>query len=244
MALAFADDWCGTFECADQLRAAWDIWAAWELVSGSKLGVKKLAKTVVTGVEWVDGVARSPGDPLLRLNGGGHVPFLPCDRWYKHMGWLRTASADDRAAWSDESKGLRAKLRHALRRLWQVRRGALTESEFVMVSNVFCSAGWRVTIFRPTSSPSMRRRRSRANGVASSTGSSTGIFSSPRAEVYSPNFEGGQYRRHVWSMGVASLWSCIERAMAGTSSEQHAVVATSAVARALDRWGCCSDPSS
>jgi len=58
VALAFADDWCGTFECADQLRAAWDIWAAWELVSGSKLGVKKLAKTVVTGVEWVDGVAR------------------------------------------------------------------------------------------------------------------------------------------------------------------------------------------
>ena len=64
------------------------------------------------------------------------MPFLPCDRWYKHMGWLRTASADDRAAWSDESKGLRAKLRHALRRLWQVRRGALAESEFVMVSNV------------------------------------------------------------------------------------------------------------
>lgn len=45
-------------------------------------------------------------------------------------------------------------------------------------------------------------------------------------------------------MGVASLWSCIERAMAGTSSEQQAVVATSAVAMALDRWGCCSDPSS
>eukprot|EP00966_Prymnesium_polylepis_P273162 6310441-Prymnesium_polylepis.1 len=33
VALAFADDWCGTFEGADQLRAAWDIWAAWELIS-------------------------------------------------------------------------------------------------------------------------------------------------------------------------------------------------------------------
>ena len=243
MALAFADDWCGTFECADQLRAAWDIWAAWELVSGSKLGVKKLAKTVVTGVEWVDGVARSPGDPLLRLNGGGHVPFLPCDRWYKHMGWLRTASADDRAAWSDESKGLRAKLRHALRRLWQVRRGALTESEFVMVSNVLLGglAGYylQTTFITFDEAEEIEGEWRRIFNRLFDRD-----FSSPRAEVYSPNFEGGQYRRHLWSMGVASLWSCIERAMAGTSSEQHAVVATSAVARALDRWGCCSDPSS
>eukprot|EP00966_Prymnesium_polylepis_P293316 6775018-Prymnesium_polylepis.1 len=67
-------------------------------------------------------------------------------------------------------------------------------------------------------------------------------FSTPRAEVYGPNFEGGQHRRHLWSMGVAALWSCMERAMAGISIEQHAAIVTSAVAMSLDRWGCCSDP--
>ena len=46
--LAFADDWCGILETADQLHAAWDMWSMWALISGSKLGVKKLAKTVVT----------------------------------------------------------------------------------------------------------------------------------------------------------------------------------------------------
>jgi hypothetical protein len=69
-------------------------------------------------------------------------------------------------------------------------------------------------------------------------------FSTPRAEIYSPNFEGGHHRHHLWSMGVAALWSCLERTMAGTIGEQHAVVATSAVAISLDRWGCCSDPGS
>jgi hypothetical protein len=48
---------------------------------GLKLGVKKLAKTVVTGVQWQDGVAVSPTDPRLKLNGGGFVPCLKCDQW-------------------------------------------------------------------------------------------------------------------------------------------------------------------
>eukprot|EP00966_Prymnesium_polylepis_P208522 4831092-Prymnesium_polylepis.1 len=55
--LAFADDWCGIFERADQLHTAWDMWSAWALISGSKLGIKKFSKTVVTGVQWIDGVA-------------------------------------------------------------------------------------------------------------------------------------------------------------------------------------------
>jgi hypothetical protein len=30
-------------------------------------------------------------------------------------------------------------------------------------------------------------------------------ISTPRAELYGPNFEGGHYRQHLWSMGVAAL---------------------------------------
>eukprot|EP00966_Prymnesium_polylepis_P074908 1737818-Prymnesium_polylepis.1 len=106
------------------------------------------------------------------------------------MGWLRTASADARAAWSDESKGLRTKLRHALRRLWQVRRGALTEPEFVMVSNVLL--GGLADYFLQTTFITFDEaeeiegeRRRIFNRLFDRD------FSSPRAEVYSPNFEGG-----------------------------------------------------
>ena len=68
-------------------------------------------------------------------------------------------------------------------------------------------------------------------------------ISTPRAELYSPTAEGGHHRKHIWSVGIASLWSCMERAMAGALHEQHALVASSAVAMSLERWGCCGDPN-
>ena len=45
-------------------------------LSGNKLGVKAKAKTVVTGVEWVDGKARSVQDPLLHMRDGTRAAAL------------------------------------------------------------------------------------------------------------------------------------------------------------------------
>eukprot|EP00966_Prymnesium_polylepis_P102792 2381483-Prymnesium_polylepis.1 len=39
-------------------------------------------------------------------------------------------------------------------------------------------------------------------------------MSTPRADLYGPTAEGGHYWRHIWSVGVAALWTCLERAMA------------------------------
>ena len=169
---------------------------------------------MVTGVQWQDGVAVSPTDPRLKLNGGGLVPFLRCDQWYKHMGYLRCANADDRAAWDDEDKGLRAKLRCALRRLRRVKRGAMTESEFIMVSNVLIGglAGYYLQtnfITFEEAEEVEKEWRTIFNRLFGRD------ISTPRAELYGPNFEGGHHRQHLWSMGVAALWSCMEKAMAG-----------------------------
>ena len=68
--LAFADDWLGTFSSEDDLRRAWSIWQTWEVISGSKLGVKMKLKTVVTGVRWVDGQQCSITDPQLLMRNG------------------------------------------------------------------------------------------------------------------------------------------------------------------------------
>ena len=77
--IAFADDWCGCFESVRDLKKAWNVWRVWEAATGSKLGVKKKLKTVVTGVRYVEGKAVSMEDPLLRLRGGGFVPFAHHD---------------------------------------------------------------------------------------------------------------------------------------------------------------------
>ena len=69
-----------------ELRKFWLIWQHWQVVSGSKLGVKFKLKTAVTGVQYVDGVAPDVADPLLPLHEGKmqYVPF--CVEFYKYLG--------------------------------------------------------------------------------------------------------------------------------------------------------------
>jgi hypothetical protein len=52
--VAFADDWLGLHNSEADCKRVWAIWRTWESVSGSKLGVKKNLKTVVTGARYVD----------------------------------------------------------------------------------------------------------------------------------------------------------------------------------------------
>ena len=137
--MAYADDWCGVFESAAQLRKAWDMWVVWEQAVGAKLGVKKLLKTVVSGVEWVDGKARTPADPKLLLADGKLVPFANHDVAYKHLGRLTRPDAVDSTAGKGEpgrkQKGLLGHCEAMLARLRQVRPGSMTEQEFCMVTD-------------------------------------------------------------------------------------------------------------
>ena len=63
MQLLYADDWCGVFGSLEQLRRAWRCWTVWEVASGSRLGIKGHAKTVVSGVWREGGKVRPAADP-------------------------------------------------------------------------------------------------------------------------------------------------------------------------------------
>ena len=48
--MVFGDDWGGVAMTAEQLRGPWYRWSIWAELVNAKIGVKLLAKTVVTGV--------------------------------------------------------------------------------------------------------------------------------------------------------------------------------------------------
>jgi hypothetical protein len=126
---AFADDWLGCFASEADLRRAWQVWRIWEAASGSKLGVKNELKTVVTGVTYERDRMVSVANPMLRLRGGGHVPFIRHDEGYKHLGVWRCAGGDDARMW----KELKRMLKAALARLRKLRKPSV--KEFVAVSD-------------------------------------------------------------------------------------------------------------
>eukprot|EP00966_Prymnesium_polylepis_P077154 1787225-Prymnesium_polylepis.1 len=108
------------------------------------------------------------------------------------MGYLRCANGDDRPAWSDSGKGLRSKLRCALRRLRRVRRGALNQSEFMLVSNVLL--GGLAGYYLPTNFITFddaeeveKEWRLIFNRLFNRD------ISTPRAELYGPTSEGGHH---------------------------------------------------
>ena len=50
--ILYADDWAGLFDSLDQLLIAWAISNAFCVTSGCELGISKLSKTVVAGVQY------------------------------------------------------------------------------------------------------------------------------------------------------------------------------------------------
>jgi hypothetical protein len=64
--LMCADDWLGTFESVEELRAAWGLWCLWEPITGAKVGIKAADKTVLTGMRFGDnGCVMAVEDPVL-----------------------------------------------------------------------------------------------------------------------------------------------------------------------------------
>jgi hypothetical protein len=134
--LVFGDDWSGVAMAAEPFRVAWYHMATWAECVNAKIGVKLLMKTVVTGVCYdAAGRSFSPADPKLRLIGkykdaaGNallHVPFLPCDAFYKCIGVYRRADGVESDSWLH----LKGKLEIAIRRVAKLRSGAVTAAEF------------------------------------------------------------------------------------------------------------------
>ena len=237
--MAFADDWCGTFQTLGDLRNAWKVWTMWEAVSGSKLGVKAQLKTVVTGVRYVDGVAKAMVDPQLHMRDGSTVPFLRHDEAYKHLGNMRRADGDDAAAW----KKLRGVMEAALARLRRLRR--VTAREFIAVSNALIGglAGYYLqTLYVTFEQAEIIERKWRSIYRRKFGESLEEAGSKPRVYYYRPVKAGGLRRLHLWGVGLAALTSNVNNAVADVDDTTQRAAARSMVALAMERWGCRSDP--
>jgi ribonuclease HI len=235
--VAFADDWCGCFGAENELRKAWEVWRVWTLVSGSKLGVKLRLKTAVTGVCYVDGKPTSVPDPRLPLR-DGYVPFIPHDEAYKHLGIPRTVGGSDDAAWRKVSGAFHA----ALARIRQLHKP--TVHEFFLVSNALLGglAGYYLqTLYITWQQAETIERKWRAI-YRQKFGRSLRVSESTPRTFYYAERAGGSTRRHIWTVGLAALLSCINNAAADVAATPQRAAARSMIAAALERWGCRSDP--
>ena len=242
--LAYADDWAGVFESVEELRKAWSIWVAWEQITGCKLGVKALVKTVCSGVDFASGAAVAVDDPQLALATGELVPFIMPNAAYKHLGNLRRLDGDDRTAWKGDGVwglGVRGKLEVALQRLKKVRPGAMTRDEFVMVSNALLGGigGFYLQTLYITfaQAEEVEAKWRRIFNRLFSRDSST-----PRAELYEAGPSGAVVRVHLWGVGLAAVHSAVEKAMTDVHNTAAREAARSLIASAMWRWGCRSDP--
>ena len=70
--MCFGDDFCGLAGSASSVRKTWEVWCTWAEIVGAKIGVKKVAKTVVCG--------RACGGTARRRCAGGS--WAPLARWH------------------------------------------------------------------------------------------------------------------------------------------------------------------
>ena len=78
--LAFADDWLGVMCSVEEVRKVWALWTMWEVITGSKLGIKARGKTVLTGVKY-DGEGRpcKVDNPKPFATDATPLPFMDYD---------------------------------------------------------------------------------------------------------------------------------------------------------------------
>ena len=229
--IGYADDWCGGFEVKAELRKAWLIFRAWTGMKGLGLGVKDLKKTVVSGIRWVRGAIMPVADPLLKLAGGGFVPFLKHDRAYKHLGiWRRL---DGEVCDNVRAVGQRCAL--PLSRLWRMKH--VSEREYCMVSNVLlggvcgfagqtCYVSWKSC--EDLVEKKWRSGFRRKFGLAATT-PNVGMYADGR-------------RRHVWETALGSLYNRVVECVVDKEDTLQRGAARAGLAMALSAWGCREDP--
>ena len=238
--VAYADDWCGCFSSAGELKKAWAIWRCWEAISGSKLGVKEKLKTVVTGVRWLEDKQVSITDPGLAMRDGSKVPFMACDEAYKHLGNWRRADGKDDIGWARLKRKLQAALAK-LRRMWRP-----SVNEFLIVSNALLGglAGYYLkTLYVSFEQAEEVEREWRCIYRSKFGRSFEEMRSKPRAYYYQDRGKGAVRRVHIWAEGLSAVATCMNEAVADVHDTPQRAAARSEIALALERWGCCSEPN-
>jgi hypothetical protein len=190
-------------------------------------------------------IPSTPTDPRLLMASGELVPFAGHDVAYKHLGRLTRPDAVDSTTWKGEAKrkqkGLLGHCEAMLARLRKVRPGAMTKQEFCMVTDTLL--GGVVGFYAQTLWVSFeeaevveRKWRCIFNRKFKREGSA------PRAGLYERRPDGGWWRRHVWGMALAALKVATDKTMADVAATGSRAAARSAVALAMERLGCRSDP--
>ena len=232
--LVYCDDWLGVFVELCDLLAAWAVWSVWEVVSGCRLGVEGMAKTVVSGGQWVDGRLVGVEDPALRLSSGEVVPFMTVEQLYGHVGIPRSVSGS--------GKGARAKVARLfmlfIERLAGV--GRMRRVEFVRASNCivrgiggfFGAAVWASFEWADGLEAGWRRLYHRRYGTPAHAA---------RLWFYVPH-EGcsgvGCDRVHMHVAMSAALWSGMVKAISDRSDSDLRRAARCETARVAVAWGC------
>ena len=239
--LMFGDDWAGISGNAQEVALAWAMWCEWASMSGAKIGIKGFKKTVLTGVCYSEaGVAKSVPDLGLMLPDGARVPLLPHDEAYKHLGRWTCANGDDSRAWLELKKLFKV----ALARLRKMRVRKTTRRDFDMVADwllggvagfylqtmyiTFEQAEWVETQYRSIFKLKFEVDRSTPNVV---------FYLSKDSSL-----EGFRRREHVWTVGLAALWTCVSKAMADVADTPQRAAARSGTAMAMHAWGVRGDP--
>ena len=238
---AFADDWCGAFTYVDELKAAWQLFSMWSVIMGQKLGVKRLSKTVVTGVRYVNGKPTDVADPKLHMADGTMVPFMASHELYKHLGVWQRASGGAGAL----VHKVRGKVQYAMGRLQ--RMGRVSRREFCLVAEVlmrgivgfyfqtehltWAEAEQMESLFRKAYNKKFRRPTSSA-----------------RISFYAPRSwgrdgeRGGALRTHAWGIALAAVYTVVHECVSEPVDSPQRAAMRSAVALALTRWGCRTAP--
>ena len=202
---------------------------------GQKLGVKKTLKTVVTGVRYEGGLPREVEDPELVLPDGKPVPYVRYDVLYKHLGLPVRADAADGSAF----RLVKGKVAHAMVRMRKMR--GVSQREFCRVADVLVrgAVGFYFQIVYLTWAEAekleaiFRAAFNRFFGRAAS---------SARVPLYAERPRGGRLRTHCWGVALASLYTVVTECISEPRASQQRMAARSAVAAALARWGCRTEP--
>ena len=239
--LAFADDWLGIMRNVAEVRKVWALWTNWEVITGSKLGIKARGKTVLTGIMYGrDGRPCEVVDPKLFTAYNTRLPFMPYHVAYKYLGRYQRADGIDDVAWAK----LLAKLEVALCRLRSLHNISL--KDFYLVSeailNGLVGAACQ-TMYITFEQAKIVEAKWRAIYGAKFRR----VRSAPRAPLYSKGskaLDGGRtLRTHLWSTCLTSISAAVAAAMGDVGDTQQRAAVRSGVALSMEKWGCREDPN-
>ena len=154
------------------------------------------------------------------------------DSAYKSIGVMRCANGDDRKGWLH----LRGKLQKALRTISKLNARNVTRAEYGRVSNSlfggtvmhYCQSFYASFDQFDSFEKEWRRRYSKGFEKGAST---------PLHSIYR------SHRTHTHTLGLASLYVALNKAMSDVEPTAQREAALSTVALSLSKWGCCGDPN-